>query len=153
MRSLLPALTILLIAGCTKQTEQADSADIAAAETPIAEGNGPPPPPDAGAGPIPVALHGRWGLVPADCTSDRGDAKGLVEISAEGLRFYESRAKVGTLVSSDAKGIHAQFDFSGEGQTWSRDMTLALGEGGTTLIRSETGEDALVEPLAYTKCS
>src|SRR5687767_670720 len=27
---------------------------------------------------IPAALHGRWGLTPADCTSTRGDAKGLL---------------------------------------------------------------------------
>jgi len=153
MRALLPALTVLLIAGCAKPAEQAEDSGAAMTEAPMAESNGPPPPPDAEAGTIPVALQGRWGLVPGDCTSDRGDAKGLVEVSGEGLKFYESRATIGTLTSSDSKSIHALFDFSGEGQTWSRDMTLALGAGGNTLIRSEIGEDALVEPLTYTKCS
>ena len=39
---------------------------------------------------IPASLHGRWGLTPADCTSTRGDAKGLLIVSADGLKFYES---------------------------------------------------------------
>ena len=38
---------------------------------------------------IPASLHGRWGLTPADCTSTRGDAKGLLIVSADGLKFYE----------------------------------------------------------------
>src|SRR5688500_4994135 len=29
---------------------------------------------------IPAAFHGRWGMVPADCTSTKGDAKGLITI-------------------------------------------------------------------------
>ena len=32
---------------------------------------------------IPAAFHGRWGMVPADCTSTRGDNKGLITVDAE----------------------------------------------------------------------
>src|SRR5437868_4439151 len=41
---------------------------------------------------IPAALQGRWGLAPNDCTSTRGDAKGLLVIGPDQLTFYESRA-------------------------------------------------------------
>src|SRR5687768_11553061 len=62
---------------------------------PPANGVSAPAPPagnQAPAASIPAALHGRWGMSPADCTSTRGDAKGLLVVSADGLRFYESRA-------------------------------------------------------------
>src|SRR5687767_8399070 len=42
---------------------------------------------------IPEALQGRWALTPDDCTSARGDAKGLLVVSRDELRFYESVAK------------------------------------------------------------
>src|SRR5215218_6684586 len=54
--------------------------------------NGAAEPVNDAASTIPASLHGRWGLTPADCTSTRGDAKGLLVISADGLKFYESRA-------------------------------------------------------------
>ena len=41
---------------------------------------------------IPAAFHGRWGMVPADCTSTRGDDKGLITVDANSIKFYESRA-------------------------------------------------------------
>ncbi len=50
-------------------------------------------PVQAAPGKIPASLHGRWGMTPADCTSTRGDAKGLLIVSADGLKFYESVAK------------------------------------------------------------
>ncbi|MFA6219777.1 MAG: hypothetical protein WC692_08350 [Erythrobacter sp.] len=152
MRAWLTVLPFLLLAGCDKPAGQVDDSATVTAGTVVDDGKGPPPPPDSEADGIPAALHGRWGLVVADCTSTAGDAKGLVEISGDGLKFYESRATVGTVASVDTKSIHAQFDFSGEGQTWTRDMTLTLGDGGGTLVRSETGEDALAQPLTYSKC-
>ena len=36
---------------------------------------------DASGQTIPAALQGNWGLVPADCTSTRGDNKGLLRIT------------------------------------------------------------------------
>lgn len=53
----------------------------------------PPPTGDASNGPIPSALQGRWGLTPGDCTSRLGDAKGLLIVGANVLRFYESRSR------------------------------------------------------------
>jgi hypothetical protein len=99
---------------------------------------------------IPAALHGRWGLVPEDCTSTRGDAKGLLVVAADELRFYESRARIGRVIESAPNRITADFDFTGEGMEWRRRMTLEA--AADTLVRSETGEGAAPQPFRYSKC-
>ncbi len=102
---------------------------------------------------IPAALHGRWGLVAADCTSTRGDAKGLLTIDATMLRFYESRGTLIRIAETEPSRIVADFAFSGEGQTWQRRMTLDVQDNGQTLIRRESGGDgAMPGPLRYRKC-
>lgn len=152
LRSALPAT--LLLAACAEPIE----------ERPEGEDTAMPVEPDGGIGDgaeplsevlgtdIPAAFFGRWGLVPADCTSTAGDAKGLITIDAESVQFYESRAVVDEMVEKDASTVSARFAFSGEGQEWMRDMQWKLSENGTTLTRSETGEDAIPEPLTYSKC-
>ena len=102
---------------------------------------------------IPLAVQGRWGLVPADCTSTRGDAKGLLVIDATTLTFYESRAVLGAVEDVDNDGIEATFAFTGEGQEWTLDLDLQVEDGGNTLIRKDTGEGAAPEPLKYTRCT
>src|SRR5215210_8614734 len=57
--------------------------------------NGAAEPVNDAASAIPASLHGRWGLTPADCTSTRGDAKGLLIVGPDEIRFYESRAVPG----------------------------------------------------------
>jgi hypothetical protein len=153
MRTLLPVLTIALLAGCSKPAEESKDMTATSSEPVMSAGDAAPPMPEAAAAAIPSALQGRWGLVPADCTSTAGDAKGLIEVGGNDVTFYESKATLGTIASSDDKSISAKFDFSGEGQTWSRDMVLSVGADGKTLVRSETGEDALPEPLTYTRCN
>jgi hypothetical protein len=100
-----------------------------------------------GATKIPAALQGRWGLTPADCTSTRGDAKGLLVVTADGLRFYESRAVPAADAHADADSINGHFNFTGEGRSWSK--FEALKASGNKLTRTET------EPAAsytYAKC-
>lgn len=101
---------------------------------------------------IPVALQGRWGLVPADCTSTRGDAKGLLTVAPTTLRFYESVARLGTIQQRSARSIRAQFSFSGEGMTWTRIESLSV--AGNKLTRTERGGDepGSAGPFVYTKC-
>ncbi len=99
---------------------------------------------------IPVALQGNWGMVPADCTSTRGDAKGLLRISATTLTFYESVGKLGTIKSRSDSAIRANFAFSGEGMTWTRDEELSA--SGNTLTRTERGGEEPGGPFTYTKC-
>ena len=102
---------------------------------------------------IPTAIQGRWGLVPADCTSTRGDAKGLLTVSATTLTFYESRGTLTRIRERSDMRLRADFAFSGEGMTWTRDEVLDIQDGGKTLIRREYGEDALPGPFKYARCA
>lgn len=106
----------------------------------------------ASASTIPAGLQGRWGLVAADCTSTRGDAKGLIEVSGTQIRFYESRATLTNVAGQDETRIVGDFSFTGEGQTWERRMVLDGQDGGRTLIRREQGADAMPGMLRYRKC-
>ncbi len=101
---------------------------------------------------IPAALQGRWGINEADCTMTSGDDKGLIRVSDKQIRFYESTAKLGKISESSDTRIVADFSFSGEGQSWSKGMTLDAQDGGKTLIRRETGADAMPGPERYRKC-
>lgn len=134
----------LLAAACGEQrpAQAPESDEIAAA----------PLPADTAATGIPDALGGRWGLVPADCTSTRGDAKGLIVVSPGEIRFYESRAALTDTAARTPRSVSGTFSFTGEGTTWSREMTLDLSDDGKTLTRSEFGEDAAAPPLRYTRC-
>lgn len=102
---------------------------------------------------IPAAIRGRWGLVPADCTSTRGDAKGLLTIDATSLRFYESHGSLVRIRERDADRIVADYRFSGEGQEWDRLMLLDSQDGGKALIRRDYGEGAAPGAMRYTRCA
>ena len=107
---------------------------------------------DAPEAAIPTAAQGRWGLVPADCTSTRGDAKGLLTIDGTTLKFYESRGTLGKVAERSDTRIRASFAFSGEGMTWDRDEVLEVQDGGKTLVRRESGEGAEPGPFKYARC-
>jgi hypothetical protein len=155
IRFVLPAL--LGLAACDNGTQGAGTtAAEAAADGDLAANSSvapAPSPPAPASTELPTALRGRWGLVPADCTSTRGDAKGLLTVSANELRFYESVGTLGTITESAPTRIRAAFDFEGEGMTWQRDMVLDVQDDGATLIRREYGEDAGPGPFRYSKCS
>ena len=157
----------LALAACNQQPSAPDASTetpipvepdqgIGDGATPPSAGSIPTPSPSASDGPdnpgqgIPMALQGRWGMVPADCTSTRGDAKGLLAIGPETLRFYES---IGTLARETARSdtmIRGQFAFTGEGMNWTRDVTLSA--SGNTLTRIERGGEEPGGPFTYTKC-
>ena len=96
---------------------------------------------------IPAALQGRWGLTPADCMPGRNDAKGLLTISASDLRFYESRAVPGVDVTTDANSAAGNFQYEGEGQSWTKYEALKVEKG--RLTRTETKPSA---SFTYAKC-
>jgi predicted small lipoprotein YifL len=102
----------------------------------------------AAAGRIPAAFQGRWGLAPADCTTTRGDAKGLMIVTADELRFYESRAVPTSGVAADQDSIRGDFTFAGEGQNWTRFEALKMER--QMLVRTETNPSA---SFSYAKCS
>ena len=163
----LPILTVtaaaLALAACSKgQDPNAIKTDPALTEAAVAPASESAPPAvapsteavaDQADKSIPSAMRGRWGLVAADCTSTRGDAKGLLTISADNIKFYESVAKLAKVAQRSDTGLKASYAFSGEGMVWKRDMTLALQPGGKVLIKQEFGEDAPPGPYKYTRCS
>lgn len=162
-------MTALALAACStettrnetivqNQTVAADEVPAAPAAQVAANAAAPAPAATASAAPdvaagIPAALHGRWGLVPADCTSTRGDAKGLLTITADRLAFYESRGTIAQVVERDDSRLVADFAMTGEGQEWTRRMSLNVQDGGKTLIRREQGDDAMPGPLKYSRCA
>ena len=97
---------------------------------------------------MPATMQGRWGLTPADCMPGRSDAKGLMIISATDIRFYESRAVPGSDVQTSAQIVSGKFDFTGEGQIWSRYEAIKVDRD--KLIRTESNPTA---SFTYAKCS
>ena len=145
-----------MIVGCSPQpvtqapAEQASQAGAAVKASPQASAEPIKPGiPEFG---IPVSIQGRWGLVPADCTSTRGDAKGLLVVSATSLGLYESRGTLSMIADRSDSHLRASFAFTGEGMLWTRDELLDVQDGGKTLVRREYGEDAAPGPFKYARC-
>jgi hypothetical protein len=110
--------------------------------------NGSAEPVNDSATTIPASLHGRWGLTPGDCTSTRGDAKGLLIVSADSLKFYESLAKPAGPLKTSADSASGDFAFTGEGMTWKKFEALELQDN--KLVRTES------DPMAsftYARCA
>ena len=116
-------LVVAAMAACEQRDPVADEASAIAAAPVTNDGANSV---DSAPGPIPASLRGRWGMTPADCTSTRGDAKGLLEIGPDSLKFYESRAVPGTSIETEADGISGNWNFTGEGQQWSKYVSLQL---------------------------
>jgi len=158
MRALLFALpAALALAGCSSSDDEAPNPTEASPAAPFSDATKPAAAPnraaqDDGTG-IPAGLQGAWGLVPADCEAGRADAKGLLVVDADSLEFYESMATLGEVAERAPTRIRANFAFSGEGMSWEREMELASPYGGETMIRREFGEEAIAEPLEYTRCT
>lgn len=166
-KTMIPAAVALLaLAACNDSGKTAASSSAAnTTDTPVPADPGAPSngsaatPPSAtpAASPtdssIPAALQGRWGLVPADCTSTRGDAKGLLRIDGTSLEFYESVGKLTSTTKRSDTSLRGTFAFSGEGMNWNREVELVTTDNGKTLTRSEYGADALPAPLKYSKCA
>ena len=94
---------------------------------------------------IPQPYQGRWGLVAADCTSTLGDAKGLLIINGNTMRFYEARATLAERLPAVATSFSGRFSVTGEGTTWERVVTLT--REGDTLTRAD--EDGT---FTYSRC-
>ncbi|HEY0630304.1 MAG TPA: hypothetical protein VGD23_13345 [Sphingomicrobium sp.] len=105
-----------------------------------------PAPPETASTMIPAEYHGRWGMVPGDCTSTRGDNKGLITIRHNSVKFFESVATLKEQRPAIATSFSGLFAFTGEGQNWEKVMTFT--RTGDTLKRAEeTGT------FTYTRCA
>ena len=95
----------------------------------------PSPPGTPEASMIPGQYRGRWGMVAADCEPGRSDAKGLITIGENTIRFYESTATLKEQRPAIATSFAGLFAFTGEGQSWQKVMTFT--RTGDTLKRAE----------------
>jgi hypothetical protein len=84
-------------------------------------------------------------LVAADCTSTRGDAKGLITVADRSIRFYESTATLNEQRPAIATSFAGFYGFTGEGQTWEKVVTLT--RTGDTLRRADDEGS-----YTYTRC-
>ncbi|QZH73936.1 MAG: hypothetical protein JY451_09180 [Erythrobacter sp.] len=141
---------------------------LAACDSSSAERSGetvPPPPAQSEATPadvpmtspvaqsaIPAAMAGRWGMTPADCDPEEAANKGLLTVSGNSMRFYESVGELEEVAASTTDSLRGNFAYEGEGMAWSREVTLALADDGNTLILEEFGDDAVPGARRYTKC-
>jgi hypothetical protein len=78
----------------------------------------------------------------------RSDAKGLLVVSSGDMRFYESRAVPSADAQTDPLSISGHFDFTGEGQSWSKYEALKIDK--QVLVRTEANPTA---SFTYAKCS
>jgi len=99
---------------------------------------------------IPAAFHGRWGMVPADCTSTKGDNKGLITIGDKTIDFYESKGTLTKVTLNAPENFTATFAFTGEGQSWTNSQNLKLTGSSNTLVRSETD---VAQSYSYKRCA
>lgn len=150
---MLAASAALAVSACSREagSNQPDDAPTTIAAP------APAPVPTATATPtvaaIPAAMRGRWGLVAADCAPGSDVAKGLMEVGAKTLTFYESRASLKSVRTAEPGRIRGDFAFSGEGQDWTQDIELRAWNGTAQLIREDRGPDAPPGPLTYTRCA
>jgi hypothetical protein len=156
---LLMCAMMVLIVACGGRdppvaNEANDTAGLPASNRSSPDATGAPPrtaPPasaqEAATQAIPASLQGRWGLSPMDCTSTRGDAKGLLVIGPAELRFYESRAVPGRDVQNGTDSIIGNFTYTGEGQTWTKFEALKL--DGEELVRTQSNP---VASFTYARC-
>ena len=121
---------------------------------PVVRATEPGPVPTSLPSSIPEQFRGRWGLTPADCTSTRGDNKGLLVIGGKDLTFYEAKGRLNRVMAAPAADrFEGSFNLTGEGMTWTRverfDVKLDT-------LRRRTDKAPADEPpvdLNYTRCS
>ena len=104
----------------------------------------------SGALAIPAAFHGRWGMVPADCTSTKGDTKGLIIVDGTSIKFFESLGKLTKVTLNAPENFTGTFAFTGEGQSWTNSQNLKLTGSSNTLVRSETD---VAQSYSYKRCA
>lgn len=162
MKQIFAAAMLLVLAGC----QQGNDDNIAIDETNTANAEIETLPPDegndqtaeanaaneprAGALAIPAAFHGRWGMVPDDCTSTRGDAKGLIIVDEDSIKFFESNATLTKVTLNAPENFTGTFAFTGEGESWTNSQNLKLTGSSNTLVRKQSD---VAQPFTYKRCA
>ena len=162
MKQIFAAAMLLVLAGCQQGNDDniaIDDTNTANAEIetlPPDEGNDQTAEanaanePQAGALAIPAAFRGRWGMVPDDCTSTRGDAKGLIIVDEDSIKFFESNATLTKVTLNAPENFTGTFAFTGEGESWTNSQNLKLTGSSNTLIRKQSD---VAQPFTYKRCA
>jgi hypothetical protein len=160
MRAIALLTVAVALAGCHRgdQSSGADNRAEAAIDNAVASNraaatlNGlPVPPPKAQAvvNEIPPSFVGRWGMTKADCDPDSMAVKGLLTITPDALKFWESKGRVQRIVHHSPYDISLDLDMTGEGQSWTNTTRLTLDAATTVLIRTEAGKP---DHYRYQRC-
>jgi len=99
---------------------------------------------------IPAAFRGRWGMVPDDCTSTRGDAKGLIIVDDDSIKFFESLGTLTKVTQNAPENFAGTFAFTGEGESWTNSQNLKLSNSSNTLVRKQSDE---AQAFTYKRCA
>ena len=99
---------------------------------------------------IPSAMFGVFDEDGVACSNSFSETR--LAIDAAGLRFYESRAQLTAVDSSDPNSLTGTFTFEGEGSSWTRKMTLSLYNDGAALRREDIVEGSNDTIHIYTRC-
>jgi len=86
---------------------------------------------------IPTSFVGRWGMTEADCDPDGSAVKGLLTITDDSLKFWESKGSVQQIVRHSPYDITLELAMTGEGQSWTSTTRLVLDAAATELVRSD----------------
>ena len=148
MRGCATLALVAAVAGChddatpTHQDNEAAAAidNAIAANSTAAQIQGlpvPQPTAHALAYQIPTSFVGRWGMTPADCDPDGSAVKGLMTITDDSLKFWESKGNVQQIARRSPYDITLTLAMTGEGQSWTSTTRLVLDAAATELVRTE----------------
>ncbi|KTT73701.1 hypothetical protein [Sphingomonas endophytica] len=84
---------------------------------------------------FPTEFRGYWGVTDDDCELANTSATGRINIDADTIRFYDTRARVQRLVPLSPQEVVADVRIAGEGPAFERRETYRLEAGGTMLVR------------------
>jgi len=92
------------------------------------------------AGLIPAAMRGRWTGLADDCSDDASEM--ALTVTPDRLLFHESEG-VARAVDPVDGGVAVQADFTGEGQSWTRQIMLRPSADGRRLTVVNDGMDVI----------
>lgn len=81
---------------------------------------------------LPAPFIGEWDASLEGCDAEYSDMH--LTVSAGNMRFWESDGSPTTIEQDGINAIIVAADFSGEGETWTRKLRMALADAGETLM-------------------
>ncbi len=143
-------LPLALLAGCSDKPRNSEQEtarddivtrldeDVPPADEPVAGKQKP----SAGtmrtiaAGPVPARFRGEWRTSAKNC-GDASDSMGLT-ITATQLIYYESEGKVRRATSTGPGQLSITADYTGEGDSWTKQSSLRLTDAGALVLDGVT---------------